>query len=156
MATPTTSTTTSTFSGSTYGRGGYGTFQGTGTSTTYGSATTWVPYSVDRYSQTVGFFRKLTRPPVVGFRLVRPSDEERSRAGTNQVARVSAVMRGTPAFYADILRGDLLLKFGDTQVSDPNGLGPVVQRYAGLEVEMLLMRGSERIAKRLRLNPAAQ
>ena len=42
-------TSTTTLSGSTFGSGGYGSFSGTANTTTYGTQTTYIPYSVDRY-----------------------------------------------------------------------------------------------------------
>ena len=46
---PDTQTSTTTLSGSGFGSGGYRSFSGTANTTTYGTQTTYIPYSVDRY-----------------------------------------------------------------------------------------------------------
>jgi hypothetical protein len=45
---PDTRTSTTTLSGSAFGTGGYGSFYGTANTTTYGTQTTYIPYSADR------------------------------------------------------------------------------------------------------------
>lgn len=62
---PDTQTSTTTLSGSVYGSGGYGNLYGTANTTTYGSKTMYIPYSVDRYDCFASYWIKM-KPPIFG------------------------------------------------------------------------------------------
>jgi hypothetical protein len=101
-------TSTTRGTASAYGTGGsaYGTYSGTTTTTV--PQTTYIPYSVDRYDQMALYFAPLG-PPCFGVLLTELSDEDKRLIGSNRGARVNAVRRGSSAYNADILPGDLVV-----------------------------------------------
>ncbi len=112
IITPTTSTTT--HSGSISGAGapiGY-----SGTSTTYGSTTTMMPYSVNVYEYLAVYAVK-TRPGPVGVLLEEIPDDVKRRLDSRQGALVTAVRRDGNAYRANIFAGDILLTLNDEPIS---------------------------------------
>lgn len=103
----TTPTTNSTYSSGTasYG-GGYGTYSGT--STSYGTSTIYVPYSVERYDYSAIYAVKMAYG-VLGLWLEDAPETYKRQFDTNSGAIVFAVGKGTPAYKANIFSGDILV-----------------------------------------------
>lgn len=144
ITTPTSSTAYT--SGNVYGSYG-SSARYSGTTTTYGSETTYVPYSVDHYVQYALYFGPLQRKGL-GVMLDRPTDEAKRAAGTNKGHQVSAVRRGSPAFQADILPGDLIVTIGRDMV-EPDDFTAAVISNQGSKTEFVLYRASTQITKTL-------
>jgi hypothetical protein len=66
--------------------------------------------------------------------------------------KVIAVVQESPAAKAAIMRGDALLKIGDTPLVKPEDLFAAVKRYAGTTVPVILQRNNENIATTVTLN----
>ncbi|RYG28974.1 MAG: PDZ domain-containing protein [Burkholderiales bacterium] len=117
MTVPTTTTSYTSGTATAYGAGGYASGNYSGTTTTYGSQTTMVPYSVDRYDQSAGYFAPLKRR---GYGMMQmPLAEDQVRLiGSNKGMFIAAVRRGSPAFLADILPGDFILSINGQPVYD--------------------------------------
>lgn len=117
MTVPQTYTSHTTGTATTYGPGGVASGNYSGTTTTYGSQTTLIPYSVDRYDQSAGYFAPLERK---GYGILhRPLTELQARElGSNKGLNIAAVRRGSPAFMADILPGDFILSANGQPVYD--------------------------------------
>lgn len=128
------------------GGAGFGTFSGT--TTTYGSETTYIPFTVDRYDQGALYFAPLERQ---GFGVMtdRLTDEQRRAAGTNQGQQVVAVRNGSPAFTADILPGDIILSVGGRAVFDLASLRSAVASVTDRQAEIVLFRNGARIVKQV-------
>lgn len=144
-------------SGSLYGYGGYGTYSGSGsyygtaTSTTYGTKTTYIPYSQNRYDYLVTYWIKM-KPPILGLRLVDLTPEQRQSIGSNTGAEVLAVIRNSPAFTADILKGDILKKINESEIIDAASFSENLIKYAGQTVALEIIRNNESLTKQLKLN----
>jgi hypothetical protein len=105
-------TTTSSGTASTYGSGGAAYGRYFGTTTTMVPTTTYVPYAVDRFDQVALYFAPV-KPACLGIFQKELSNEERQLIGSNKGVRVFAVRRGSPAYLADILPGDIILNSDD-------------------------------------------
>jgi hypothetical protein len=116
---PTSQTTYSSGTVNAVGSGGFATGTYNGTSTTYGTQTTMIPYSINRYDQTAIF----AAPMVPGKRwgvLMRPLNaQETTRFGTQRAVVVQAVWHGSAAFNADIIPGDVLVRINGVPMTQP-------------------------------------
>lgn len=144
MTIPKNSTSFSSGTATAYGPGGTVQAYGTGTTTTYGSQTVMVPYSVARSDFSMLFFAK--NRSLVGIALVPLDDATRQRLQTNIGARVESVVDDSPAFFADILPGDVLLSIGGAPVTE-NSFSGLVRQHAGRLVTFELDRGGVRLTK---------
>jgi hypothetical protein len=150
ITTPTTQTSYTSGTMNAFGTGGSAFGNYMGTTTTYGSQTTYVPYSVDKYEQAALYFAPLAHKGF-GFMLDRPTDEQKRTTGTNQGLQVLAVRRGSPAFTADVLPGDVLLAIDGQGVADMDAVRSELARGAGREAELRLSRGGTQITKKVPL-----
>lgn len=148
ITTPTTQTSYS--SGTVSAAGGYGSYSGS--TTTYGTQTTYMPYSVARYEIRALFFGPLERTGLGIFRR-EANDQEKQRAGTNKVHVVLATRRGSPAYNSDILPGDFLVSIGEISVDDVPATQNYLSSNANREVVITLIRDGRRLEKKL-FNPA--
>lgn len=148
---PSTQTSTTSVYGNAYGPGGPSTFSGTGYTTTYGTQTTYIPYSVDRYDYLATFWTK-RRSFVLGVYYDNLTPELRQALQTNKRVVVTVVVKGTPAFQADILRGDVLKAIGDTEIYDTASAQQAVESRAGQNVVIQIVRNGSPIQKEMRLN----
>jgi hypothetical protein len=153
ITTPTTSTSYT--SGTVRSTGGYYSGLGSsasysGTTTTYGSETTYIPYSVDRYEQHALYFGPLPREGLGAF-MIPPTEETRQQAGTNKGYQILVIRRGSPEFRADMLPGDLIVTIGGRDIVEPRDYWAAVAANYGRETEFVLYRGSARIVKKLRI-----
>jgi hypothetical protein len=148
---PDTQTSTTSLYGSAYGYGGSTTYSGTAYTTTYGTRTTYIPYSVRRYDYLATYWVKL-KEPILGIHGCALTDEVRQEIGSNQGALVHAVITGSPAFRADILRGDVVKKLGKVDVSDVESFQKALGQHAGEQVTVEIMRGGQTLRKEIKLN----
>jgi PDZ domain-containing protein len=101
-------------SGSVYGSGGYGGYSGT--STTYGSTVVPITTHQRRYDQTAVFFVKSTKKPRFGIFFKNLSNEQRIALERNTGVIIGIVVEESPAFYSNVLPGDILIKVNDSDV----------------------------------------
>lgn len=104
---PTTSTSFSNGSVNAYGSGGFASGSYNGTTTTYGTSTTMIPYSIQRFNQAILYFAPV-RTGGFGVLFGDVPDELKQTLGTNRAALVRAVRKGSPAFNSDVLDGDII------------------------------------------------
>lgn len=109
---PDTQTSTTSLYGSAYGPGGYANYSGSAYTTTYGTKTTYIPYSVRRANYFATYWVKI-KTPVFGIHMRELTTEIRQEIKSNKGVLVYAVMNGSPAFLADIFRGDVVRSIGD-------------------------------------------
>lgn len=104
--------------------------------------TTYVPQSTDYYEYAATFWAK-SKPPVFGV-MVRPTDEEtRQRLQSNHGLMVVAVIRDSPAFLADILRGDVIMKYANQDITSRRQFFDLVQANADKKIELQFERNGE-------------
>lgn len=147
---PDTQTSTTTLSGNVMGPGGTASYSGSAYSTTYGTRTTYIPYSVSRFDYFASYWIKL-KPPVFGVNVQELSAELKQKIGSNKGVVVIAVVKGSPAFAADILRGDILKQIGNHEILDPKIFGEATSRYAGEKVTVKFLRDGKEFTKEILL-----
>lgn len=140
-----------------YGSGGYanGTYNSTSTVAVPGGYSTYsIPYSVTRNDFFASYWaRRSPEKMRLGVNPVPLPDEVRSRLQRNTGVFVPIVIRGTPAFSANVLEGDVIVKINGTDVVDPKGFTDQLTQFAGQAVDLSIIRGSEPISIHVTLNP---
>ncbi len=117
-----------------------------GGTTTFGTKTTYVQDRVSRYDFSATYWVK-TLPPIFGAFAVSLKPEERRLYQTNKGAKVHITIIGSPAFNADIFRGDIIKKIGNSEVVDGSSYGNAVKENSGRNVKILILRDKELITK---------
>jgi len=141
---------TTNMNGSVYGNGGMATVNGTATTTTYGTETTYVPYSVNR-SNYVAIYLAKTKFTFGAF-MRNINDQERQAIGSNSGVYVLTVVNESPAFNADILPGDILLKLDNQTISDYQIINSELHQYSGQQVTFTVWRNGKTLKKTVKLN----
>lgn len=139
-----------------YGSGGYATGNYNSTSTVAmpgGYSTYNIPYNVSRNDFFASYWVKQDVDKMrLGIRYVPLPDEIRKQLQRNTGVLIPIVVRGTPAFRANILEGDVLLKVNGEEVIDPPGLDRQLTRLAGQMAELSIIRGSDPLTIKVKLN----
>ncbi len=147
---PNTQTSTTSLHGSIYGYGGLSDYSGTAHTTTYGSSTVYVPFSVNRYDYMATYWVKAKF--ILGVHVEDLSPELKRKIGSNKGALVCAVVKNSPAFKADILEGDVIKKIGDIRIYDAKSVAEAVRQYKGQKVTIIILRDGKEIKKEVLLN----
>ena len=124
---------------------------GQATTTIYGSQTTYIPYSRDHYNYFASYWIKRTYP-VFGVIAVDLTSEQRAKIGTNKGAYVNIVVKGSPAFMADIFNGDIITKISNDDVIDAKNLSALESKYFGKRVFATIIRGEETLTKEIQFS----
>jgi len=151
--TPTTQTTTTNVYGNTFGSGGFNTYTGTARSTTYGSQTTYIPYNINRFDFVATYWAKM-RPGLLGIKLANMTDEQKHQIGSNRGVAVLAVIKGSVAYKADFLKGDIIQRVGNTDLFDATEAGSQIRQYQGQTVEIDYVRDGKPDKKTVQLGVA--
>lgn len=120
--------------------------------TSKGPETFYVPKQVDYFEHSATFWRKFERP-IFGAFVQDLSDEQKQRLQTNQGLSVRAIVTDSPAYTADLLKGDLVLKLDGKPVPSAQRFYEEIAKRAGQEIELSLLRGDKTLARRIKLNP---
>jgi len=156
ITTPDNRVSTTNLSGTAYGSsGGFANYSGVATTTTYGSQTAYIPYSVNRSDYFAAYWIKNV-PPIFGLHIKPMTQDVIQKIGTNKGVIVNAVIKGSPAFDVDILRGDVLSKVGDSYVYDGESFQRAVRSNEGVEVSVLLYRDGKELNKIVKLRKRNQ
>lgn len=147
---PDTQTSSTSLYGSAYGSGGYASYSGTAYTTTYGSKTTYIPYTVHRSDYLATYWIKM-KPPIFGTHIRDLTPEIKQQIGSNKGVLIYAVIKGSPAFEADILKGDVLRKIGDVSVYDQESFQRALSDYESKETNVTILRGEKEITKSVKL-----
>ncbi|MEI7999442.1 MAG: PDZ domain-containing protein [Candidatus Omnitrophota bacterium] len=121
-------------------------------STTYGSKTDYLPYSVDRYNYLASFWVKRTAPLVLGLMWKDLTDELRKQIGSNKGVVVTGVIKNTPAFNADFFVNDIIKKIDDFEVVDTKGLSDLLNTVNGKKVTITFLRDGKELTKEVQTN----
>jgi len=148
---PDTQTSTTSLNGNAYGPGGTASFSGTAYTTTTGTKTTYIPYSVNRYDYLATYWVK-RKSFVLGVFVQDLTSEIRQALQSNKGVIVTVVVKGTPAFQADILKGDVLRMVGSEEIYDEASFGKAIRPYAGQQVVIQLIRNGTPILKEVQLD----
>jgi S1-C subfamily serine protease len=133
---------------------GYG-YNSTGTITTPGGYSTYaIPYSVSRNTFYASYWVKQDpRKLHLGVSPAPLSDELRRKLERNTGVMIAVVIRDTPAFKANILEGDVVLKVNGADVVDPPSFIAQLTQWAGKTVTLDVMRGDRPRSITVTLNP---
>jgi membrane-associated protease RseP (regulator of RpoE activity) len=141
-------TKTSTSTG--YGTVGSTSFSGSATTTTYGTKTTYIPYSTPRSDYQATYWIK-RKPPILGIIPRELTPELRQEIGSNKGLLIYAVVKGSPAFEADVLDGDVLKSIGGVSTNDYDTFEKALADNQGKEVEVILIRAGVELHKTIKL-----
>ncbi|MGF6412398.1 PDZ domain-containing protein [Paraburkholderia sp. MM5482-R1] len=141
---PNTATATTNY----YGSGGYG----SATTTVNGTTTTMLPVSVRRYDQMATFWIRAIPNPILGIDMRDLTPQQRATFQTNKGVTVNAVQKDTPAYNADLLKGDVLKSVESVEVTDGHELQRLLQKLAGHQVKIEFLRDGKLLAKSVKLN----
>lgn len=147
---PDTRTSTTSLYGTAYGSGGYAIYSGTANTTTYETKTTYIPYTVHRSDYLATYWIKM-KPPIFGTHIRDLTPEIKQQIGSNKGVLIYAVIKDSPAFEADILKGDVIKKIGDVSVYDPESFQRALSVYEGKETNVTILRGGKEITKSVKL-----
>lgn len=120
-------TTTTHHSGTVMSGGNLGIFDGTSTS----HGTTVVPMTQQqmRYDQQALFFVKSTQKLTYGVIFSELPNKLKAELERNTGVLIYVVVENTPAFYANVLDGDILIKFNDVDIINKRHLEDVMGSY---------------------------
>ncbi len=108
-----------------------------------------IPFNRNRYLAT--YYIK-TKAPIFGVYILDLSPEVRQKIGSNNGVIVYVVVKDSPAFLADILKGDIIRKIGDVDIIDVRSFQEVFRHYIGKKVNVLILREGQEINKQIQLN----
>lgn len=91
-----------------------------GTSTTYGTKAIPFTTSQRRYDQTAAFFVKSTKKLRFGLGTTDIPQEVRMQIKRNTGAMINIVFEDSPAFYANLFPGDVIISIDDIEIKDPD------------------------------------
>lgn len=117
--TPTTNRSTTTGTATVTGRGGtaYGTYSGT--TTTSGTSTTYIPYTVNRFEKGAIYFGKAPEggSGIFGRGL---TNEEVALIESQRAFAVQYIRNGSPAYIANLLPGDIIAEVNGQPADEAN------------------------------------
>jgi S1-C subfamily serine protease len=131
-----------------YGSGGYaygsGNYYGTSTTTTPGTFSTQIiPVTVQRNQYDALFLRK-TKPGTILGILAKPLPTDiRQQLERNTGIVAWVIKTGSPAFNANILEGDVILKMNGEDVLSVADFTDKYTKHAGQNVELDLWRNGQ-------------
>lgn len=91
-----------------------------GTSTTYGTQAVPFTTSQQRYDQFAAFFVKSTKKLIFGLGTTEIPQEMRREIKRNTGAMINIVFEDSPAFYANLFPGDVIISVDDIEIKDPD------------------------------------
>ncbi|MGH3430652.1 MAG: PDZ domain-containing protein [Terriglobales bacterium] len=151
LTTPTSQTSYTTGTATAYGSAGTATAYGNSTTTTYGTQTTYIPVTVNRFDYGALYFVK--RHIVFGANIRDLSDDERRTLQSNRGVYVMSVVDGSPAYRGDVLPGDILMAFAGQSIFGVKGETDLALQYKGQRIDITLLRGGQTISKSVQLAP---
>lgn len=150
ITTPTATTSHTTGTATVHGSGGSATAYGNATTTTYGTRTTYIPMTVNRFDYGAIYFVKVKTQFGAYFRDL--NDAERFSLQTNKGAAVVLLVDGSPAYNADVLVGDIVLSVNGKRVSGVQDMLDLIREHAGESVTLALVRDGKEISKTVLLD----
>jgi membrane-associated protease RseP (regulator of RpoE activity) len=151
ITTPTTQTSYTNGSATAYGPSGPVTAYGNSSTTTYGSQTTYVPMTVNRFDYDALYFIKQGHV-MFGANCRDATDAEHRTLQSNRGAYVLWVVDGTPAFKSDVLAGDIIVAIDGSPVYGYQGYLDLLRQKRGQKVDVAIVRNGQAMTKSVLLN----
>jgi PDZ domain len=145
LTTPTATTSYTNGMATAYGTGGSAVAYGNSTTTTYGTSTSYVPMTVNRYQFGALYLVKVRFH--LGVRDRDLSDQERQELQTNRGVYVITVVDGTPAYASDILPGDIITALDGSRIDGLANFNELLSTRVGGTVELTIIRHGKMISK---------
>ncbi len=126
--------------------GAYGNANYSGSSTSYG--TTVVPITTEqhRYEQSALYLVKSTKKPRYGIFYIDLTPELRSSLERNTGVLIDTIIEDSPAFFANILPGDVLIEMNGTIINNVTFANEFLRTYKGDTAVFKIMRnGIEKV-----------
>ena len=114
--------------------------------------TVYVPQQVDYYEHSATYWRKMNTP-IFGAAVQDLTDALKQQLETNQGLTVRAIVIDSPAFKADLLKGDILLTMNGQPMPSAQHFYETISQQAGKQVTFTVLRGDKRIDRSITLNP---
>ncbi len=128
-------------------------YSGTSTTTTPGTFSThFVPRTFHRYGHSATFWRR-SKPRTLGVYWEVLPNTLREQFARNTGAYVTLVIIDSPAFRANILKGDIITHIGDVEVMSPAEAGKQLEGLAGQNVRIRVLRKGQLVDVEVQLNP---
>ena len=129
-------------------------YWGSSTTTTPGTyQTQLIPYQRQVFIQGATFWRRL-KPGIFGAMFAPLTDELRARLQRNSGVLVAAIVEGSPAFRANVLRGDVIIQIADRPASTVQDLMDALPSLAGQKVQVKILREGQPLSLEVQLNEA--
>ncbi|TAH11238.1 MAG: PDZ domain-containing protein [Curvibacter sp.] len=149
LSVPQTATTFSSGTATAYGSGGVANAYGRSTTTTYGSQTVLVPYSVTRSDFGARYFYKARSR--LGVHPESLSDQDRKRIQSNAGIVVLDVVENTTAYSADVLPGDIILSIGGELIQSVESYYGLLDKFQGNKPLFKINRDGTMIEKAIEI-----
>jgi hypothetical protein len=101
--------------------------------------TSYVEQGVDYYDYSATFWARL-KPPVFGVNVKELDQAAKDAIGSNKGVQVRIVVKGSPAYDADLLRDDIILRLDGEDVTDPDQFFALVEKHRGKTVPVDIYR----------------
>jgi hypothetical protein len=149
VTTPTVNTSNTTGAATAYGPGGAVTAFGNSSTTTYGSQTTYLPMTVQRFDYGALYLYKRRWHFGANFRDL--NDTERNALQSNKGVCITSLVDGSPAHKADVLVSDLVVAIDGQPIFGQQAFSDFLEKDAGRTVELSIVRGDHPITKSVAL-----
>jgi hypothetical protein len=101
--------------------------------------TTYVDQSVSYFEFAATYWARM-KPPAFGVNVKELSHDAKVELGTNKGVQVRVVLKGSPAYDADLLKDDIILTVNGEDVTDPRGFFALVNKNKGKTVPVTVYR----------------
>lgn len=107
----------------------------------------------ERYRYYASYWAKIPTP-LLGLHVIklRQKNQGADTFVDTEGLKVLAVIKGSPAAKAQLLRGDMMLKLGDIVLDQPEQLSMAARKYAGKTVDITYARNGEPAQTKATLN----
>lgn len=116
---PTSNTSQTSGTTSAYGSGGYASGTYSGTTTTSGTQTTYIPITIQRFDKAALYFMEVPKYGA-GIMPRELTSDEIAKVETRRAFAVRFVRDASPAYYADLLPGDIVLMVNGQPTDEAN------------------------------------
>jgi hypothetical protein len=84
---------------------------------------------IEKYLYKAYFFVKMTDLPLLGFMYNNISDDEKINIKRNAGIQVSIVYKDSPAYYANIVRGDIIIGINDIEIRNSDEFCELMKKF---------------------------
>jgi len=126
-------------------------FSGTSNTTTQTTKTYNIPYNTRRFDYGALYFVK-NKPLTLGIYSSDIPLELRKVIKRNRGVLVKLIINDSPAFYADIIPGDVIIKIADIDINNYEEFKSVLKKYKGQKTKFEIIRDGEHQILEIQLN----